>query len=41
MASDTEPGYPISPLAHKHFGYQEAATPLHYRKTLPGMEDRV
>ncbi len=41
MASDTEPDYPISPLAHKHLGYQEAARPLHYRKALPGTEDRT
>ncbi len=34
MASDTEPAYPISPLAHRHLGYEETETPLHYRKTL-------
>ncbi len=34
MASDTEPRYPISPLAHRHLGYEEAETPLHYCKKL-------
>jgi aminoglycoside 6'-N-acetyltransferase I len=34
MASDTEPRYPISPLAHRHLGYEETETPLHYCKKL-------
>ncbi len=34
MASDTEPNYPISPLAHTHLGYEETEMALHYRKVL-------
>ncbi len=41
MASDTEPAYPISPLAHMHLGYAETETPLHYCKRLPGTEARA
>ncbi len=39
MASDTEPGYPISPLAHIRLGYRETDTPWHYCKTLAGGGD--
>jgi aminoglycoside 6'-N-acetyltransferase I len=34
MASDTDSGYPLSPTAHAHLGYQEVERAIYFRKAL-------
>jgi aminoglycoside 6'-N-acetyltransferase I len=41
MASDTDSGYPLSPAAHAHLGYQEVGRSLYFRKVLGNPNDTL